>query len=56
MTNGGFTSAYDVNDLDHYYTNCVIGGPGAFMIPVNDWSQFPEGDPPQAGAGTGGWF
>ena len=21
---------------------CVIGGPGAFMIPVNDWAQFPE--------------
>ena len=20
----------------------MIGGPGAFMIPVNDWSQFPE--------------
>lgn len=42
MTNGGFTSAYDVADLDDYYTNCVIGGPGAFMIPVNDWEQFPE--------------
>ena len=35
-------SAYDVEDLDLYYTDCVIGGPGAFMIPVNDWSQFPE--------------
>ena len=42
MTSSGFTSAYDVNDLDQYYTDCVIGGPGAFMIPVNDWSQFPE--------------
>ena len=42
MTNGGFSSAYDVNNLDLYYTDCVIGGPGAFMIPVNDWSQFPE--------------
>jgi hypothetical protein len=42
MTNGGLTSAYDVPDLDHYYANCVIGGPGAFMVPVNDWSQFPE--------------
>ncbi len=42
MTSGGFTSVYDVKDLDHYYTNCVIGGQGAFMIPVNDWSQFPE--------------
>jgi Protein of unknown function (DUF1194) len=42
MTNGGLSSAYDVDDLDKYYTDCVIGGPGAFMIPVNDWSQFPE--------------
>lgn len=42
MTNGGLASAYDVGDLDRYYTDCVIGGAGAFMIPVNDWSQFPE--------------
>jgi hypothetical protein len=42
MTNGGLTSVYDVKDLDRYYTNCVIGGAGSFMIPVNDWSQFPE--------------
>ncbi|MCA0026864.1 MULTISPECIES: DUF1194 domain-containing protein [unclassified Mesorhizobium] len=42
MTRGGFTSAYDVNDLDRYYSDCVIGGPGAFMVPVNDWTQFPE--------------
>lgn len=42
MTNGGLISAYDVEDLDRYYADCVIGGPGAFMIPVNDWSQFPE--------------
>jgi hypothetical protein len=33
---------FDIDHLDLYYTNCVIGGPGAFMIPVNDWSQFPE--------------
>ena len=42
MTSSGFTSAYDVSNLDRYYSDCVIGGPGAFMIPVNDWSQFPE--------------
>ncbi|WP_167434383.1 DUF1194 domain-containing protein [Mesorhizobium helmanticense] len=42
MTRSGFTSVYDVNDLDRYYTDCVIGGPGAFMIPVNEWTQFPE--------------
>jgi len=42
MTSGGFTSVYDITDLDRYYAQCVIGGPGAFMIAVNDWPQFPE--------------
>jgi hypothetical protein len=42
MTDGGLTSAFDIPDLDRYYADCVIGGPGAFVIPVNDWSQFPE--------------
>ena len=43
MTNGGgMISAYDIANLDSYYTDCVIGGPGAFMIPVNGWAQFPE--------------
>jgi hypothetical protein len=42
MTDGGMISAFDVPDLDTYYEHCVIGGPGAFVIPVNDWSQFPE--------------
>ncbi|MGD9812147.1 MAG: DUF1194 domain-containing protein [Sphingobium sp.] len=42
MTNGGITSAYDVDELDRYYADCVITGPGAFVVPVNDWSQFPE--------------
>ena len=42
MTKGGMPSVFDIDDLDVYYTNCVIGGPGSFMIPVNSWSQFPE--------------
>ncbi|MDW6020497.1 DUF1194 domain-containing protein [Mesorhizobium sp. BAC0120] len=42
MTNGGMPSAFDIDHLDVYYANCVIGGSGAFMVPVNDWSQFPE--------------
>ena len=42
MTNGGLGGAYDVANLDRYYTDCVIGGAGSFMIPVNDWTQFPE--------------
>jgi hypothetical protein len=42
MTSGSYASWGSIPDLDLYYENCVIGGPGAFMIPVNDWSQFPE--------------
>ncbi|MCX7306236.1 MAG: DUF1194 domain-containing protein [Hyphomicrobiales bacterium] len=42
MTTGGVSGTYDVTNLDRYYSDCVIGGPGAFMVPVNDWSQFPE--------------
>jgi len=42
MTNSGFVSTFDVPDLDVYYRNCVIGGPGAFMFPVTGWEQFPE--------------
>ncbi|MBE7185230.1 MAG: DUF1194 domain-containing protein [Methylobacterium mesophilicum] len=42
MTSGGYSSFYDVKNLDKYYSDCVIGGPGAFMVPVNEWEQFPE--------------
>jgi len=42
MTRGDFYSDWAVADLDIYYSSCVIGGPGAFMIPVNSWDQFPE--------------
>ncbi len=28
--------------LDEYYEACVVGGPGAFVIPVNEPNQFPE--------------
>lgn len=42
MTSSGYSAIYDVEKLDVYYSECVIGGPGAFSIPVNDWSQFAE--------------
>lgn len=32
----------DVGDLDAYYRDCVIGGPGAFMVPVRSVAQFPD--------------
>ena len=33
--------SFDIPHLDRYYANCVIGGPGAFMVPVDEWDQFP---------------
>jgi len=41
LTNSGPFSEYDLPDLDDYYANCVIGGPGSFMVPVTSWEQFP---------------
>lgn len=32
--------AMDIEDLDIYYADCVIGGPGSFMIPVRDVRDF----------------
>ena len=42
MTTDALSSRWGIDDLDAYYLNCVIGGPGAFMIPVRDWSEFAE--------------
>lgn len=39
---GGFGSWGSIPDLDRYYADCVIGGPGAFSIPVRSWDQFAE--------------
>jgi hypothetical protein len=32
----------DIENLDVYYEDCVIGGPGAFMIPIREREQFRE--------------
>lgn len=40
MTTDG-VSIWTLDDLDVYYEACVIGGPGAFVIPVRDWKEFP---------------
>ena len=31
---------WDIEDLDIYYRDCVIGGQGAFMVPVREREQF----------------
>jgi hypothetical protein len=32
----------DIEDLDIYYEDCVIGGPGAFVIAIRQRDQFRE--------------
>ncbi len=39
LKQGGY---FDIPDLDLYYRDCVIGGAGAFMVPVRDREQFVE--------------
>ncbi len=36
----GWTSPYDVDNLDEYYRDCVIGGPGSFMVTITEKAQF----------------
>ena len=33
---------YSIPDLDIYYADCVIGGPGSFVLPVDDPSQLAD--------------
>lgn len=33
---------WDIENLDLYFRDCVIGGPGAFMIPVREKAQFAQ--------------
>jgi hypothetical protein len=40
MINNGRRSVFDLDDLDEYYEDCVIGGPGAFMIKITERDQF----------------
>ncbi len=35
-------STMDIDQLDIYFEDCVIGGPGAFVIPIREREQFKE--------------
>lgn len=37
---GGMGGIWTIDNLDAYYRDCVIGGPGAFVVPVLNWSEF----------------
>ena len=41
----------DIENLDIYFEDCVIGGPGAFVIPISERDAVQGSDPHQAGAG-----
>ncbi|MDB5627510.1 MAG: hypothetical protein JWR73_3312 [Tardiphaga sp.] len=32
----------DIENLDYYYEDCVIGGPGSFVVPIKDRDKFKE--------------
>ncbi|QJF53146.1 DUF1194 domain-containing protein [Roseobacter ponti] len=42
MTQDALSAMWGIPDLDIYYQSCVIGGPGAFVIPVLSWDQFAD--------------
>ena len=42
LTNVGPGGFQRLEDLDLFFRDCVIGGPGAFLIAVTSWEQFAE--------------
>ncbi len=40
MTYDAGTAMWRIDDLDVYYAECVVGGPGSFVLPVRDWPDF----------------
>src|SRR5437763_3073150 len=36
------TFTMDIENLDIYYEDCVIGGPGAFVVPIRERAQFKD--------------
>jgi len=35
-------STMDIDNLDWYYEDCVVGGPGSFVVPIKDRENFKE--------------
>ena len=42
MLKRAMQSNMDIENLDIYYEDCVIGGPGSFMIPIQEREKFKE--------------
>jgi hypothetical protein len=37
-----YVGTMDIEELDIYYEDCVIGGPGAFVVPIREREKFIE--------------
>jgi hypothetical protein len=42
MLKRSFPGSLDIEQLDVYYEDCVIGGPGAFVVPIRERAKFIE--------------
>ena len=42
MLKRAYTGTLDIDKLDIYYEDCVIGGPGAFVVPIRERGKFIE--------------
>jgi Protein of unknown function (DUF1194) len=42
MVKESMIASTDIENLDWYYEDCVIGGPGAFVVPIKGRDQFKE--------------
>ncbi|MBB4172368.1 DUF1194 domain-containing protein [Sulfitobacter noctilucicola] len=42
MVDDGWNAFFHLPDLDVYYRSCVVGGAGAFVIPVYGWPDFAD--------------
>ena len=42
MLKRAYVGTLDIDELDVYYEDCVIGGPGAFVVPIRERAKFIE--------------
>jgi hypothetical protein len=42
MLKRSYRNPMDIDNLDTYYEDCVIGGPGAFVVPIREREKFVE--------------
>jgi hypothetical protein len=42
MLKRSYAGSLDIENLDQYYEDCVIGGPGSFVIPIREREKFIE--------------